>query len=94
MKLLADRGGEKYNLCSELIAFIENRQGSYNTRTVRTSDCELICHQSVHRCSNFKQDYILTDTGKERRLLILLITLATTATSIIVVLIQNRRMSE
>jgi len=50
VKMLADRGGKRYNTHSgELIAFIDKKSEHART-TVRTNDCELICHQSVQRC--------------------------------------------
>ena len=40
--------GKRYNQSGEMIAYIHNRQGYL--KTVRTANCELICHQKSQRC--------------------------------------------
>ena len=40
--------GKRYNRSGELISYIHNRQGYL--KTVRTANCELICHQKSQRC--------------------------------------------
>ena len=41
-------GGKRYNRSGEMIAYIQNRQGYL--KTVRTANCEMICHQKSQRC--------------------------------------------